>query len=102
MFATFRYVGDFLYVLNRPPTSQTYHRYIWSVTENGPKNSWLITLLLYLADWLYYLSLTRVGIFMIIEIFLESLNELLISENGWTQYKISNPFFHQWDVWIQN
>ena len=72
-------------------------------SDNKPRNSRLITLLLYLADWLYYFSLTRVGIFMShIEIFLESLNELLISENGWAQYKISNPFFHQWDVWIQN
>ena len=29
----FRYVGDFLNVLNRPPTSQTCHQQIWSLTS---------------------------------------------------------------------
>ena len=29
----FRYVGDFLNVSNRSPTSQTYHQHIWSPTS---------------------------------------------------------------------
>ena len=29
----FRYVGDFLNVLNRSPTSQTCHQHIWSPTS---------------------------------------------------------------------
>ena len=29
----FRYVGDFLNVLNRSPTSQICHQYIWSPTS---------------------------------------------------------------------
>ena len=29
----FRYVGDFLNVLNRSPTSQTCHQHIWSLTS---------------------------------------------------------------------
>ena len=34
MLATFfRYVGDFLNVLNRSPTSQTCHQHIWSPTS---------------------------------------------------------------------
>ena len=29
----FRYVGDFLNVLNRSPTSKSYHQHIWSATS---------------------------------------------------------------------
>ena len=33
MLANFHYVGDFLNVLNRSPTSQTCHQHVWSPTS---------------------------------------------------------------------